>query len=248
MIILDFGSATTCKNDKKYVERMIDELSEVDSGKHDIVIKWQLFSDTISSLPDGTVLDPPVEPLDRCVFHHAYMYAQARGYQTTASVFDKDSLDFLLEYDIPFVKIANRPDRYWLAGEVPRRIPLLVSTDGSDYGEWLGGFCMSEWVNFKEWLFCISKYPATLKDYEDKFKADMEYAMDKPPLSFGKRHNYCGLIGADDHWGISDHTTDFELYHKYRPDTIEWHYKLEDSTGPDAGEFARTPEQLREIL
>jgi sialic acid synthase SpsE len=49
-------------------------------------------------------------------------------------------------------------------------------------------------------------------------------------------------------FGISDHTTDFTLWHKYHPSIIEWHFKLEDSTGLDAGSFARTPEMLEEIL
>ena len=55
-------------------------------------------------------------------------------------------------------------------------------------------------------------------------------------------------IGWNYHGPISDHTTDFQLYNKYKPKIYECHYKLEDSTGLDAGEFARTPEQLAEIL
>ena len=48
--------------------------------------------------------------------------------------------------------------------------------------------------------------------------------------------------------GISDHTVDFGLWNKHHPKIIEWHYKLLDSTGLDARDFARTPEQLSEIL
>jgi hypothetical protein len=47
---------------------------------------------------------------------------------------------------------------------------------------------------------------------------------------------------------ISDHTTSWDLFNKYNPEIIEWHYKLSDSIGLDAGDFARTPEQLKEVL
>ena len=206
MIILDFGSGNTCQNDFTIIRRMIDELKEVDTGKHEVVIKWQLFTDC-----------PPNEPLHRRVFNYACAYAYKKGYQTTASVFDADSLQFLLTYDIPFVKIANRPDLYWLAGEVPENIPVYYSVGDRFVEQDLG-------EGQDEILYCVSKYPATVSDYEDTFPAG-------------------GLCYA-----ISDHTTDFTLYHKYKPSIYECHYKLNDSTGPDSGDFARTPEQLREVL
>jgi len=206
MIILDFGSGNTCKNDIKYVERMIDELKAVDTGKHEIIIKWQLFTHA-----------PPNERLGLVVFEHAYNYAAEKGYKTTASVFDKRSLWFLLSFDVPFVKIANRPDLYWLAGEVPRRIPVYVSGNADFYAEF-------KWQNGDIPLACISDYPATALQYYDQFGA---------MLSRGH---------------ISDHTTCFQLWHEWQPTTIEWHYKLADSTGLDAGDFARTPAQLEGIL
>jgi hypothetical protein len=67
------------------------------------------------------------------VFEYAYYYARDKGYKTTASVFDEFSLYCLLKYNIPFVKIANRPDLYWLAGEVPRKIPVYMSGDMTFY-------------------------------------------------------------------------------------------------------------------
>ena len=206
MIILDFGSGGTAKNDATIVKRMIDELAAVDTGKHTIVIKWQLFTDC-----------PPNIPLQLDVFDYAYNYAKVKGYQTTASVFDMDSLQFLLTYDIPFVKLANRPDLYWLAGEVPENIPVYYSVGDRFAEQDLG-------EGQDELLYCVSKYPATVSDYEDTFPAG-------------------GLCYA-----ISDHTTDFTLYHKYKPVIYECHYKLNDSTGPDAGLFARTPEQLKDVL
>jgi sialic acid synthase SpsE len=188
---------------------MIDELKAIDTGNHEVIIKWQLFEHA-----------PPNERLMWATFDYAYNYALDKGYRTTASVFDMPSLQHLLQFDIPFVKIANRPDLYWLAGEVPRKIPVYVSL-GDTYIKPQGANIM---------LFCVSKYPATIADYDNKFmmdEIDLSYAWD---------------------WGISDHTTDFTLFNKYQPKIYEVHYKLSDSTGPDAGEFARTPKQLEGIL
>ena len=204
MIILDFGSGNTCKNDLNYVEKMIDELVKVDTGKHEVVIKWQLFREAGDNIP-----------LTHSCFRYAVFYAAGKGYQTTASVFDLRSLKHLLWFEPPFVKIANRPDLYWLAGEVPRRVSIIYSVSKGHLYE-LG--------DFEQMLTCVSKYPATLTDYENEFSKIM--LMD----------------------GISDHTTDFMLYNKYKPSVYECHYKLDDSTGLDAGPFARTPEQLKEIL
>ena len=214
MIILDFGSGNTCKNYIITVRRMIDELVAVDTGKHEVIIKFQLFKDA-----------PPNMPLQLDVFDYAYGYAKEKGYKTTASVFDMDSLQFLLTYDIPFVKLANRPDLYWLAEEVPRRIPVYISYSDLNYIDWN----FYRYNNFP--LLCVSEYPTTMEKYVETFSGDynMQYLM-----GYG-----CG---------ISDHTTDFTLYHKYKPSIYECHYKLNDSTGPDAGDFARTPEALREVL
>jgi sialic acid synthase SpsE len=223
-IILDFGSGGTCKNYILTVRRMIDELKAVDTGKHTITIKWQLFKDA-----------PPNIPLQLDVFDYAYNYANENGYQTTASVFDMDSLRFLLTYDIPFVKIANRPDLYWLAGEVPRKIPVYVSF-GNKF-DFIDNDCPLHTKVGKsvvERICCISSYPATIEQYESEYNYPGVF-VDAPVLSHLWR-------------GISDHTTDFTLYHKYKPEIYECHYKLDDSAGPDAGEFSRTAAQLSEIL
>ena len=216
MIILDFGSGATCKNDITYVKRMIDELVKVDTRKHEVIIKWQLFKDA-----------PPNIPLHWRVFDFAYWYAEEQGYQTTSSVNDIESLRYLLRYDIPFVKIANKPELYWLAGEVPRKIPVYMSVSGECVDEHLEGATAAD-----RYLMCVSKYPATVRDYVKAFHL-------KKPI---EPHSMPWL------WGISDHTTGFELLHNFKPSFIEWHYKLSDSTGPDSGAFARTPEQLKEVL
>ena len=144
-IILDFGSANTHKNNWDYLKRMHDELKGVDSGHHEVIIKHQLFRQAGDNIP-----------LERKIFEAAYIYAEQLGYKTTSSVFDKESLDFLLQFDVPFVKIANRRELDWLIGEVPRKVPVYVSrntgrpfvTDDNIYQ-----------------LACISKYPCEAKDY-----------------------------------------------------------------------------------
>lgn len=208
-VILDFGSGNTHKNDWFYLKRMLDELKAIDNGIHEIIIKHQLFRKSSKNIP-----------LERETFVMAYNYAKELGYQTTSSVFDKESLDFLLQFDIPFVKIANNRDLDWLIGEIPRKIPVYVSHDVvKDYE--LDYIYNAPYSNVIP-LHCISKYPAQIKDY----------------------------LGMNTyaHKNISDHTTNFGLWYKYEPEIIEWHYKLEDSTGLDAGPFARTPKQLEEIL
>ena len=211
MIILDFASATTCNNDHAEVVKMIDGLHDVDTWKHEVVIKWQLFQDVYyqgQKLPE----------LAHDVFLFAKEYAACKGYQTTASVFDKASLDFLLTTNPPFIKIAARPDVYPLMASIPYDMDIIVSAPSvEDHDLLVGRPCV------KAVLCCVPDYPAVAAKYENYFS---------------------GLL----HYGISDHTEDWYLYEKYTPNYYECHFKLEDSTGPDAQDFARTPEQLREIL
>lgn len=200
MIILDFGSGNTCKNDKKYIKKMIDELAKVDKERK-CIIKWQLFDSCSKN-----------EPLSLLCFEYAYKYAKKLGFKTTASVFDVGRLRFLLTYDIPFVKIPNRRDLYYLIDHIPRSMEAVVSSDCYAYLEKYEGLTK---------MFCISEYPASKSQYTDN-----------PPT-------YC--------WSISDHTIGVDLYNTSL-NYWEKHYKLKDSTGLDAGEFASTPEELKEIL
>lgn len=207
-IILDV-SANTHKNDWKYLKKMLDELKKVDTGKHEIIIKHQLFTKAGENIP-----------LEHEIFKKAYKYAEKLGYKTTSSVFDKESVEFLLQFNIPFVKIANNRKLDYLVNRIPREIPLYIS-----YGS-VEELKTAESVNTTRML-CVSEYPATLEKYEEAF--DLEYYVK------------CG-------YGISDHTTNFDLFNKYKPEILEVHYALEDSTGLDAGEFARIPTMLAEIL
>lgn len=202
-VILDFGSGNTCRNDIGKIHEMIDALAEVDSHKHEVVIKWQLFQSA-----------PPNEPLAHDVFTEAAVYALARGYETTASVFDMPSIDFLTLHRVPFIKIACRSDLY----------PLMRELGGIPaYASWPGHPVWSP-EGAARVLACVRKYPALAADYEERFN--------------------CADLDA----GISDHTEHFALFEKYQPEIYECHFKLPDSKGPDAGPFARTPEQLKEIL
>ena len=203
MIILDFGSGNTCKNDTAYIRRMIDALADV-TTRRDMIIKWQLFTEAGENIP-----------LSHYCFQFAYQYAQAQGFKTTASVFDKASLDYLLTYDVPFVKLANNEKSHALSVYIPRGIKIIRS-----YYQAINRDAFSN----SEHLCCISKYPASITDYLNHFST----------ISL--------------HDGISDHTMNLYLYHQFEPYNYECHYKLEDSTGLDAGDFARTPEQLKEIL
>lgn len=213
-IILDFGSANTHKNSKDYIKRMHDELKAIDTGKHEIIIKHQLFKQAGQNIP-----------LTHECFDYAYQYGTSLGYKVTSSVFDKESLDFLLQYDIPFIKIANNRKLDWLVGEIPRKIPICISVGEDD--------SVIKCFNFDKFavplhgdmkLYCVSNYPAIYNDYIKTFS----------PNQLRR--------------GISDHTSHFSLFKNFEPEIIEWHYGLQDSTGLDAGAFMRTPEMLAEVL
>ncbi len=200
MIILDLGSGATCQNKWDIAREMIHAIASIDTHREEVVVKWQLFEK----------LEPNI-PLERDIFSRAYTYAWGLGYDTTASVFDVISLDFLLRFQIPFVKLACRPELYHLADRVPEHIPVIKSVSSVE--------------NFTPGcLCCVREYPADVKQYKKAF-----------------RESNLKL-------GISDHTTDWFLYKKYAPEVYEVHFRMENTTGPDGGPFARTPEQLREIL
>jgi sialic acid synthase SpsE len=206
-IVLDFSSGNTCRNDPSYIKRMIDELKAVDTGKHEVIIKWQLFEKAGDNIP-----------LERKAFSYAYAYAKTLGYRTTASVFDGFSLHALMPYDVPFIKIANNRKLDHLIGLIPRRFPVYVSV-----GSWTERASLHQYSDVTA-MFCVSKYPANIEEYEKTFSA------------FALRSN------------VSDHTIGLELFNKYKPDIWECHYKLDDSTGLDAGAFSKTPRELAEVL
>ena len=149
MIILDFGSGNTCRNDKRIVKKMYDELAAA-TDRRDIVVKWQLFED-----------EPPNVSLDDEVFDYAYYYGKSLGFDTTASVFDWEAVTFLVQYDVPFIKIANRRNLGGVA-DLAREFGDIVYQsvpDGKLYQLCQGAFP----------LCCVSEYPAQPRTYKERF-------------------------------------------------------------------------------
>lgn len=144
MIILDFGSGNTCKNKISYVKNMYDRLKDIDTKKHEIVVKWQLFKRAGKNIP-----------LDNDIFSYAYKYGTNIGYQVTASVFDIGSLNFLLNFDIPFVKIANNRRLDFLINYIPKNIDIYMSSE----------LPIKNKDERLKHMWCISKYPADESDY-----------------------------------------------------------------------------------
>jgi len=210
-IILDFGSGNTCKNDFDYIKKMYTELKKIDNGKYKITIKWQLFKYAGINIP-----------LKNDCYKMAIICARECGYDVTASVFDEESLKFLinthreLNIPIPFIKIANNPKYYYLCNLIaPLNIPIYISYNSP-------GIDFSGMPKNTKYFKCVSKYPALIKDYETLF--------------LFKNKN------------ISDHTVGFRLVKKCSPNIVEWHYKLKDSTGLDAGSWAKTPKDLKSFF
>lgn len=202
-LILDLGSGNTCCNECTTILKMIDAIPYDPR----IILKWQLFQSAGKNIP-----------LERECFKFAYEYAINKGFKTTASVFDNASLWYLLQFDVPFVKIACNQEYYPLIGDVPRKIPVYASfMTIFDYNEL--EYCKTELK-----MACIPNYPSSIGEYEALF---MEHELKE---------------------AISDHTEGTELFEKYKPRIFECHFKLESSTGLDAGPFAKTPDQIKKIL
>lgn len=162
---------------------------------------------------------PGLTPLSKDVFVKAWVYGRRLGLPVTASVFDSQSMRELTALEVPFVKIACNPEWYPLIEEVPKGIPVLVSVDSH-----------LQMVNVATdhmdkpcfYMMCIPEYPADTSDYTLNFS---EALLKK---------------------GISDHTTDLELFMTYRPKIWERHYCI-DPIGPDHV-HSIGPQELEDIL
>lgn len=208
-IIIDCGSGNTCQNNIDTACKMVKEIADL--AILETVIKWQLFKEAGDNIP-----------LNHEVFERAYRYAAVLGLRTTASVFDKESLDFLLTFGVPFVKIANNQKSRDMLKFIPDAMPIVMSVDSTDEQKFHSRVGISESKQKVNLIYTVSKYPASNKDY-DKFGDKLKQ-------------------------GISDHTDNFDLYKKYKPEIYEFHFKLKDSKGNDAGSFARTSKQCEENL
>lgn len=231
MIILDFGSGETFKNDFSLIKKAIDEIAEsAGEFKSSIVLKWQLFT----QMKDG---EKDLLPLMPHLFAKAYEYAKTKGIITTASVFDPESLGTLLKFPIPFVKLANNIGYHYLSTMVPRGLPIYWSV--GHYHHFI--YLHENYDNRPKrdvLLACVSKYPATIAEYE------MSFIINMPGQKQGE------IIKNDDclHQ-VSDHTVGLDLFNKYHPFIWEKHFKLEGMNHcQDCGDFAITPQQLTEVF
>jgi len=213
-IIFDIGSGNTLET-ADIGRYLIDEINKRANKKgakhHKIIFKAQLFRD-----------QPSNKPLAYDVFSQIHAHATVRHYSMTASVFDIPSLEYLLEFKrLPFIKIACRPNLYWLAGEIPRKIPVYISTERKS------GLIVNANDNIITML-CVPKYPAEYRDYVPD---------NEPP---GRHMEYDV---------ISDHTVGLDLFKNKKPFIWEKHLVPEHTAdNPDAGPFAVTPEEVEEIL
>ena len=148
-IILDIAP-NTHKNQIGYIKQMINAIVEIDTKKHDIIFKHQLFLKS-----DVNIV------LDRVVFAKAYEYAKIKGYETTASVFDLPSLQYLMMFKISFIKISCNEKYYWLINEIPRKYDVLVSCVRDSFK-----YMYSEYGEDIMLMECVPKYPAELEEYE----------------------------------------------------------------------------------
>jgi sialic acid synthase SpsE len=154
MLILDFGSGNTCHNDESTIRDMFYELDKSIPPVFQFyqpVVKFQLFRN-----------EPPNEPLTFAAFDFAYHYGRDMGFKVTASVFDMDSLMHLINYDVPFIKIANRPDLGELA-DVVRAYDVEVVQSVPSAAEFV--LCREATP-----LCCVSEYPAKSETYVERFE------------------------------------------------------------------------------
>jgi len=186
--IADIGSGNTL-TDADTAIKLIDEVIKRDTGKHEVIFKTQLFREA-----------PPNKPLLQYVFAGAWSHAKSNGYHLTSSVFDQWSLDFLLEWDtkawpLPFIKIACRPDLYWLIGEIPRRIPVYCSTSGNI-------------LNYDvDTMYCVREYPANVHSYDYAWELGCAFISDHTEgLGMFKEH-YTDTMAWEKHVCL-EHTPD----------------------------------------
>lgn len=214
-IIFDMGSGNICRNNRDKISEMIYSVAGIDKDRHRIVFKWQLFT-------KKTV--PYLEPLNHIEFEYAYKLAEKLGYQTTSSVFDDESLEFLqTHFDVPFIKIACNQKYYPLMWHIKPEIDKVVSIDNGDNIHAL--YDMYEGMHI-DILCCVSDYPAPIDEYKMRF-----------PLSYLEN-------------GVSDHTIGMDIWNRYRPTMWEVHFIPEHgvSDDPYGDMFCKTPEELKAVL
>lgn len=212
-IIFDVGSASLSNNDKFYYDRLVDMLCDLFPIRYwkRVVLKAQLFVDRLWGVL-----------LDRRVFEYFKSIAQKEGFQVTASVFDQESLEYLIEdKNIPFVKIAAIKELYPLIAKVPRKTAVVVSVTDS-----------FEWSRLQEafpdtvLMACVRQYPSLVKQYEGMFQREVLRE------------------------GISDHSirdASFALFDTYNPRVYERHIALNETRKDKDRMYASYEEDIKEL-
>lgn len=215
-IVVDI-SPNIHRNELSIWKSIVSTLHLSDIGIHKVVLKSQLFEIAGKNLVQ-----------DRGMFALAAQWAwEYCGYKTTSSVFDRRSVDFLLNlplpYELPFVKVAATPAQRRILDWIPRGVKVYMSvTDVEEYLEEEQSIIT---------LFTVPKYPAELSDYSS--------------------------INNERDKRISDHTPGLELFNAYRGTIaiwekhIRWNEWLEagqPKSSPDDGPFALYPDEMAKIL
>jgi hypothetical protein len=248
-VILDIAANTHLNSESKMVELM-ECIPHTD--KYEIVLKTQFWSE---NNPQGDNL--------RCTefaLRNFRRIAREFGFKSTSSVFDLYSLRELIclsecgDDPIPFVKIACRPELRSLIDEIPRKFHVIASFDprNESYLKVPSYRCTP--------MRCVPEYPATLEGYQTFMEYDQEATI-KRRQKAGSCTECCykrSYYRTPPRWmkiqsmSWSDHTCGLELWNWIEGGDIkhfECHYVLEHSDdNPDAGPFAKTPDDLCEMF
>lgn len=148
-IILDY-SANTHKNDFATIDRILGELQEIREGHNEVTIKAQLFKRAGKNIV-----------CKKRAFEYLYNKAIGIGFKCTASVFDKESLLFLVKnFDIDFVKFSCNRMQNDLVEFVPSKVKIFQSVSPDRISIDLVGEDTG-----RVYMLCVPSYPANLGDY-----------------------------------------------------------------------------------
>lgn len=147
LIIFDL-SANTHRNDPFIIQKIINDVSRIDSRIHHVVFKAQLFRVAGKNTP-----------CTHKAFDFMYQCCKEVGYHCTASVFDIPSVKFLINnYDVPFVKFACNAKTNHLHEFIPYRVKIFQSAEPAEYQKLKND-------TVRTWMVCVPKYPAPIDEY-----------------------------------------------------------------------------------
>jgi N-acetylneuraminate synthase len=152
-------------------------------------------------------------------------YCKERNIEWSASPWDIDSLNFLMEYDIPWIKIPSAmiTNEVLMKASVNTGKKIIFSTGMSTYDEIDQAI---EWLSDSKYvmLHCNSTYPAPLEDLnlqciqtlKDRYKCEVGYSGHEFRLGTSVAAIYLGATYIERHitldrtmWG-SDHMSSVE--------------------------------------